>query len=87
MAATLTASFPGIAVAKGKGSQKPTSTDGKKTRVFAVRLPDPTAERVEAVAEGLGLDEASFLRMLITENLAGYERRIERIKAGDSPTE
>jgi hypothetical protein len=70
---------PDVAKKKGGADEKP---KGTALRVFAVRLPPDIAARVEKASDGLGLDEASFLRMLTVENLPTYEKRVERIKAG-----
>lgn len=43
------------------------------------------AGRIDAAAETLGLDPVNFLRMVIRENFARYEKRAEAIRSGDSP--
>jgi hypothetical protein len=43
------------------------------------------ATRIDAAAETLGLDPVNFLRMVIRENFARYEKRAEAIRGGESP--
>lgn len=49
---------------------------------FALRLPAEVAARVEDTATTLGLDEANLLRLIVVTNLPSYERKAERVKAG-----
>ncbi len=51
-------------------------------RQLAFRVPGSMAGRVEKVAARLGLDLSNFLRMLLVENLAIYERRADKIEEG-----
>jgi hypothetical protein len=57
------------------------------TRQLAYRVPADLAERVERVAVRLGLDTSNFLRMLTLEKIGEYERRADRIEAGESQEE
>lgn len=43
------------------------------------------AKRIDATAETLGLDPVNFLRMVIRENLAKYEKRAGAVRDGESP--
>jgi hypothetical protein len=53
------------------------------SRQLAFRVPEALAQRVERVAERLGLDTSNFLRMLLLEQVGVYERRADRIEAGE----
>lgn len=55
--------------------------DGKQ---IGLRLPPSLLADVEYCAERLGLDMAPFIRMVLTENLGRYKRRVKQIEAGDS---
>jgi hypothetical protein len=56
-----------------------------KWKVYALRLPQGTAARVEATAEALGLDEANLLRTLVTRYLPHYERDAEQARSKIPP--
>jgi predicted DNA-binding protein len=53
-----------------------------------VRVPPDLSERLDRVSVALALDVSAFIRMVLAENLAVYERRAEQIerdrKGGDS---
>ena len=53
-------------------------------KTFALRFDDDpeVKKRIVSTAKALGLDPTSFLRMLVRENLAAYERRVERMQQG-----
>jgi hypothetical protein len=53
------------------------------SRQLAFRVPEALAQRVERVSERLGLDTSNFLRMLLLEQVGVYERRADRIEAGE----
>jgi hypothetical protein len=57
------------------------------TRQLAYRVPGELADRVEKVAERLGLDLSNFLRMRTLEQIGAYERRADRIEAGEEVSE
>jgi hypothetical protein len=44
------------------------------------RAPGDLHSRLEAVAAGLGLDVSNLVRMVLYENLATYEERVEQIR-------
>ena len=46
------------------------------------RAPPDLAERLEAVAEALGLDVSNLVRMVLKENLREYERRAKQVEPG-----
>lgn len=54
---------------------------------FGVRLERADVTRVADTAKGLGLDETSFLRMVILENLPRYERRVAQLREGNLPAD
>ncbi len=49
-------------------------SDGK---AINFRAPKRLAERLEHVADALGLDVSNLIRMVLSENLAEYEQRAE----------
>lgn len=53
------------------------SSAGKQV---SLRMPQSLNQRLEAVAEALGLDVSGLVRMVLSENLAPYERRAEQIR-------
>lgn len=71
-----------VAERKPKGGKKPIPT-----RQMAFRVPNDLAERIEAVAPRLGLDTSNFLRMMLIEQIGTYERRADRIEAGEAEAE
>jgi hypothetical protein len=75
----------GTAVATGK-KPKPNEKPSETERQINIRCGPRLAARLQAVAEGLGLDLAPLVRMVLTEQLPIYERRVERLKHGEPPT-
>lgn len=59
--------------------QKKEEGDSKQ---IAFRCPLDILHRIEAVAPQLGLDVSNFLRMMLVENLAAYERRASAAREG-----
>lgn len=58
-------------------------TDGQQSdagRAVSFRATPDLAVRLDAVAEGLGLDVSNLVRMVLNENLAEYEERVEQIR-------
>jgi hypothetical protein len=53
------------------------SSAGKQV---SLRMPQSLNQRLEAVADALGVDVSNLVRMVLSENLAPYERRAEQIR-------
>lgn len=63
--------------------RKPGEPSPKRVmKQFALRLPLEIAARVEDTAATLGLDEANLLRHIVIASLPTYEKKAERVKAG-----
>lgn len=56
--------------------------DGKQ---LGLRVDKDMRRRLEDTANGLGLEVSSFLRMMVTENIGRYERRVAAIRRGEDP--
>lgn len=67
---------------QGLDMGKKKTPSGDLIKQVNIRFPDPVYARIEKIAETLGLDLSNFLRMVINENLAAYERRAQRIQEG-----
>lgn len=68
-----------VATRPGQDMGKKKNTDALLRQVN-IRVAHEVYDRIDAAAAGLGLDVANFLRMLIIENLAPYERRAAHIR-------
>ena len=69
-------------MAKGAGK---TGAGKPERKQYNVGVDLETAKRIDDTADALGLDGVNFLRMLIRENLATYEKRASRVRDGESP--
>jgi len=71
-------------------ASRKTQKDGGKSpnvKSFNVRVNVSVVPRIEATAEAFGLDETSFIRMVLLENLSRYEQRAAQIREGKVPDE
>ena len=70
-----------------KMPKRPPKAEGGKAerKQYNVGVDKATAERIDATAEALGLDGVNFLRMVIRENLAKYEKRAAQVREGEAP--
>ena len=60
-----------------KQDPEESSKDGKS---IAFRAPQDLVERLEHVADGLGLDVSNLVRMVLKENLTPYEDRVRQMQ-------
>jgi hypothetical protein len=76
----------GGAILVPKKSNKQPGEGGQLSarKQYNIGLGTDFAKRVDATAEALGLDPVNFLRMVVRENFAKYERRAEAIRNGES---
>lgn len=51
---------------------------------LGLRVSEDMNARLEDTAAGLGLDVSSLIRMVLTENLPRYERRVAAVRAGEA---
>lgn len=49
-------------------------------KAFSFRASPDLTSRLEDVAGGLNLDISNLVRMILTENLAPYERRVRQLR-------
>lgn len=64
-------------LAKKRTNREGPGSGGKQV---AFRAPDEMHERLEFVSAGLGVDMSNLLRMIVSENLHRYVRRVEELK-------
>lgn len=69
-----------------RAGKKPTEKPAEE-RQINIRCGPRLYARLADVADALGLDVAPLVRMVLTEQLAIYERRAEKTKKGESPTD
>jgi predicted DNA-binding protein len=50
---------------------------------IAFRVPQDMRDRLDALATRFGLDTSGFLRLILSEQLAGYERRAAKMERGE----
>lgn len=55
------------------------STDADGGRPITFRASARLANRLDVVADKLGLDVSNLVRMILNENLAAYERRAQQL--------
>lgn len=53
------------------------SSAGKQ---LSLRIPQSLVQRLEVTSVALGLDVSGLIRMVLSENLAPYERRAEQVR-------
>jgi antitoxin component of RelBE/YafQ-DinJ toxin-antitoxin module len=65
------------------GAQAVAKKKQPPTKQVAFRAPEDVVERLENVARRLGLDLSNFMRLMVVEQVARYERRAERAESGE----
>jgi hypothetical protein len=56
-----------------------TAEEPKKTKQVPVRFSIAELSQLESIADALGLDNSSFLRMMYRENIHRYRQRVDAI--------
>lgn len=60
-------------------AKMPKKKSGKLDKQLNVRVATGTYERIEHVADKLGIDPSDLVRMILNENLPTYEDRVSRL--------
>ncbi len=72
-----------------KPEAKPADKSGEEVsarKQYNLGFAKSQAAVIDDVADGLGLDPTNLLRMIVSENLPRYVRRVEQIRRGETPT-